>query len=172
MEELYRLDVETSHAVKKFPIKVILEDVRSMHNVGSCFRTSDAFQIEEIILTGLTPTPPHKEIHKTALGATETVTWRHVTELTSILDELKSENYILLSLEQAHNSISLEQYPFTSNQKYALVFGHEVWGVKQSTIDASNACLEIPQFGTKHSLNISVCIGMTLWTAIQSFIKE
>lgn len=171
MEELYRLDIESTKIAKKFPIKVILEDVRSMHNVGSCFRTSDAFQIEEIILTGLTPQPPHKEIHKTALGATETVRWRHEENIQNIIQDLKKEGYIILSLEQAHNSISLEQVEFNNQQKYAFIFGHEVWGVQQSTIDQSHACLEIPQFGMKHSLNISVCIGLTLWTALQAFIK-
>lgn len=171
MEELYRLDIEESKAAQKFPIKIILEDVRSMHNVGSCFRTSDAFQIEEIILAGLTPQPPHKDIHKTALGATDTVSWRHTSDVLQEIKTLKEAGYIILSLEQAHNSISLDAFEFHKDQKYVLIFGHEVWGVQQTTIDASHHCIEIPQFGMKHSLNISVCIGITLWSAIQNFIS-
>ncbi|HLS70739.1 MAG TPA: TrmH family RNA methyltransferase [Chitinophagaceae bacterium] len=171
MEELYRLDKEENKNAKKFPIKILLEDVRSMHNVGSCFRTSDAFQVEEIILSGLSPQPPHKEIHKTALGATETVAWRSINDIYQEIEILKKEGYIILSLEQAHDSIPLNQYPFSSDEKYVFIFGHEVWGVQQDTINASHACIEIPQFGTKHSLNISVCIGITLWTAIQNYIS-
>lgn len=172
MEELYRLDVDAAKANPKFPVKIILEDVRSMHNVGAVFRTSDAFQIEEIILAGLSPHPPHKEIHKTALGATETVPWRAIDDVLAEIKQLQADGYTVLSLEQAHHSVSLEKFDFNKDGKYVLIFGHEVWGVQQDTIDASDYCIEIPQFGNKHSLNISVCIGLTIWTAIQDFIKS
>jgi len=161
--ELDRLSVEEFKDVKKTPLIVVLDNIRSLNNIGSVFRTSDAFLIEKIYLCGITATPPHKDIHKTALGSTETVAWEYVENTLELIQQLKSENVIVASIEQAENATMLNDFQPKANQKYALVFGNEVKGVSQPVVSASDMILEIPQFGTKHSLNISVSCGVVLW---------
>ena len=165
-EELNRLEVDQFKTVKKNPIVLVLDNVRSMNNVGSAFRTGDAFLIEKIYLCGITAQPPHREINKTALGATDTVEWEHFENTLEAVEKLKKDGYQVLSVEQAENSLSLEDFAPKSNEKYAFVFGNEVYGVEQEVVDKSHHCLEIPQFGTKHSLNISVSIGVVLWHSV------
>ncbi|MGJ1266904.1 RNA methyltransferase [Sphingobacterium spiritivorum] len=163
MDQLERPDVETFKKQSKIPVILVLDNVRSMHNVGSAFRTSDAFAVEKIILGGITGTPPHREIEKTALGATSSVDWEHAPDLVSKLQKLKAEGYQILAIEQAEGSVMLHQFKPSSDQKYAFVFGNEVHGVDEEIMKISDGCLEIPQFGTKHSFNISVTIGIVLW---------
>lgn len=167
-EELNRLEIEDFKQIQKNPIVVILDNVRSMNNVGSCFRTSDAFLIEKVILCGITAQPPHREINKTALGATDSVEWQYYKNTLEAIEALKKEGYTIMSVEQAENSVSLETFEPTKNSKYAFIFGNEVYGVEQDVVDASDNCIEIPQFGTKHSLNISVSIGVVLWHTVQN----
>lgn len=167
MDELERLDAEQARQVGKQPIIVILDDVRSMHNVGSVFRTCDAFAIEAIYLCGYTPTPPHRDIHKTALGATETVKWQHFAKTTDAASAAKNEGYRVYAVEQAHNSINLEQLRWTG-EKMALVFGNEVTGVSDEVLQMADGCIEIPQWGSKHSLNISVSVGVVLWEMVRN----
>ena len=161
--ELNRITVEEFKATEKTPLIVVLDNIRSLNNVGSVFRTSDAFLIEKIYLCGITATPPNKEIHKTALGATESVAWEHVEETLDVVKKLKAENVKVLAIEQAENSTKLDTFLPEKNQKYAIVMGNEVKGVQQEVVDASDVCVEIPQLGTKHSLNISVTTGVVLW---------
>jgi tRNA G18 (ribose-2'-O)-methylase SpoU len=161
--ELDRLNVEAFKQSKKTPIIVVLDNVRSLNNIGSVFRTCDAFLIEKIYLCGITATPPHKDIHKTALGSTETVEWEYVKSILDLIQKLKSENVKVISIEQAVNATMLNNFQPESNTSYALVFGNEVKGVKQEVVSASDMVLEIPQFGTKHSLNISVSVGIVVW---------
>ncbi len=161
--ELGRISVDEFKKTSKTPIIVVLDNIRSLNNVGSVFRTSDAFLIEKIYLCGITATPPNKEIHKTALGATESVTWEHVENTVDVVKKLKSENVKVLSIEQAENSTKLNTFFPEKNQKYAIVMGNEVKGVQQEVINVSDLCVEIPQLGTKHSLNISVTTGVVLW---------
>jgi 23S rRNA (guanosine2251-2'-O)-methyltransferase len=161
--ELDRVDEQTFKAQKKFPVIVILNDIRSLNNIGSFFRTSDAFNIEKIYLCGITATPPHRDIHKTALGATETVAWEYVADILSLVNQLKMDGVKVGSIEQAEETYSLENVKNLPDERYALVFGNEVDGVDQAVIDASDYIFEIPQFGTKHSLNVSVCAGIVLW---------
>ena len=142
---------------------VVLDDIRSMHNVGSTFRTGDAFLIEKVWLCGITGKPPHREIHKTALGATESVEWEHVLEISTLINQLKSQGYTIISIEQADQSTSLLEFKPDPTTKYALIFGNEVFGVKDEIVEKSDLVLEIPQHGTKHSLNISVSVGVVLW---------
>lgn len=165
-EELNRLEIDEFKKVKKNPFVLVLDNVRSMNNVGSAFRTGDAFLIEKIYLCGITAQPPHREINKTALGATDTVEWKHFENTLDAVEDLKREGYQVLSVEQADNSLSLEKFTPKSDEKYAFIFGNEVYGVEQEVIDKSDHCLEIPQFGTKHSLNISVSIGVVLWHSV------
>jgi tRNA G18 (ribose-2'-O)-methylase SpoU len=165
-EELNRLEVDAFKKSKKNPIVLVLDNVRSMNNVGSAFRTGDAFLIEKIYLCGITAKPPHREINKTALGATETVAWEHFENTSDAVERLKKEGYTIMSVEQAEDSLSLENFTPNSDEKYAFVFGNEVYGVEQEVVDKSDYCLEIPQFGTKHSLNISVSIGVVLWHSV------
>jgi len=162
-EELDRLSVEDFKKVDKIPFMLVMDNVRSLHNIGSLFRTSDAFRLEGIYLCGITATPPHREIHKTALGATESVDWVYREETTDAISELKEKGYMILSVEQAEGAILLDQVQLSGNQKYALVFGHEIRGVDQKVVDMSDQCIEIPQYGTKHSLNISVAAGIVIW---------
>ncbi|MBN1949853.1 MAG: RNA methyltransferase [Bacteroidales bacterium] len=162
-EELNRLSVDEFKQVGKIPLVVILDNVRSMHNIGSVFRSSDAFRVERIYLCGITATPPHKDIHKTALGATESVEWFYKGNTLDAMDELRREGYTLICIEQAEGSIELQDFDPEEGGKYALIFGHEVRGVEQEVVDAADVCVEIPQFGTKHSLNISVCAGIAIW---------
>ena len=161
--ELGRLNVDDFKKTDKIPLIVILDNIRSLNNIGSVFRTSDAFLIEKIYLCGITAQPPHKEIHKTALGATESVAWEYVEDTLTLVQKLKEENVLIASIEQAENSTLLQDFTIEPNQKYAIVMGNEVKGVQQEVVSASNYCIEIPQFGTKHSLNISVSCGVVLW---------
>jgi len=163
--ELDRLEVSTFKKIDKTPIIVVLDNIRSLNNVGSVFRTSDAFLVEKIYLCGITANPPHKEIHKTALGATETVEWEYVENALDLVFKLKEDGVFVISVEQADKSTKLQEFETVRGQKYALVFGNEVKGVQQKIVSASDLCIEIPQFGfgTKHSLNISVSTGIVLW---------
>jgi 23S rRNA (guanosine2251-2'-O)-methyltransferase len=162
-EELNRLSVPAFKDAEKLPIVIVLDNVRSLHNIGSVFRTADAFRIETICLCGITASPPHREIHKTALGATESVNWKYYPTSLSALEELRSENFIIVSLEQAENSLFLHDFMPESGKKYAFIFGNEVTGVGEELIEKSDMLIEIPQFGTKHSLNISVSVGILVW---------
>ncbi|SMG07186.1 RNA methyltransferase [Arenibacter troitsensis] len=161
--ELDRLNVEEFKQREKTPICIVLDNVRSLNNIGSVFRTADAFLIEKIYLCGITATPPHKEIHKTALGATDSVAWEYRKNTLVLLEELKEAGYTSLAVEQAENAIMLNDFKIEENKKYALIFGNEVKGVSQEVVSGSDLVLEIPQYGTKHSLNISVSVGIVVW---------
>lgn len=163
MDELQRLAPEDFRTSEKSPIVVVLENVRSMHNVGSVFRTCDAFRIEKICLCGYTPRPPHRDINKTALGATETVEWQEFDNVLEAVETCKAMGYSVYAVEQAHNSISLENIEVPPGQKMAIVFGNEAEGVSEEMIRAADGCIEIPQLGSKHSFNISVAAGIVLW---------
>ena len=164
VEELNRIDIEEFKEAKKIGLTVVLDNIRSLNNIGSVFRTSDAFRVEELLLCGITATPPHIDIHKTALGAEDSVAWRHFDDTIDAVNELKAVGYTVFSIEQAENSTSLSDLSLDTDKKYAIVLGHEVHGVQQSVIDASHGCIEIPQHGTKHSLNISVASGIVIWS--------
>jgi tRNA G18 (ribose-2'-O)-methylase SpoU len=168
-EELDRLDIEGFRAASKIPIRVVLDNVRSLNNIGSVFRTADAFRLEGIVLCGITATPPHREIHKTALGATDSVPWEYVKKTTHALQMLKEQGYSILSLEQAEGAVLLDRVRLDPAGQYALVLGHEIRGVNQEVVDMSDMCIEIPQFGTKHSLNISVAAGIVFWELFRQF---
>ena len=161
--EMGRMNAEEFRASEKMPLIVVLDDVRSMYNVGSVFRTADAFRVEAIHLCGITAQPPHPEIHKTALGAEDTVAWRHFPTALDAVEELKSQGYTIFSIEQCEGSTPLQTLSLPSNSKYAIVLGNEVKGVHQEVVDASHGCIEIPQFGTKHSLNVSTTAGIVIW---------
>jgi len=162
-EELGRLSPEAFKAAEKPGLVVILDNVRSLHNVGSVFRTCDAFLVEKLYLCGYTGVPPNKEINKTALGATESVDWKHEKDIISLILALKSQKIAVFAVEQAKNTVFLENFEISKSQKYALVFGNEVSGVSQEVVDICNGCIEISQGGTKHSLNIAVSAGIVLW---------
>jgi 23S rRNA (guanosine2251-2'-O)-methyltransferase len=162
-EELNRKSVDEFKSSSKTPIVIVLDNVRSLHNVGSVFRTADAFLIEAIYLCGITGTPPNKDIQKTALGSTDTVAWKHFKTTTEAIQELKLRKYPVYSIEQAESAVMLNQFTPDSKNGLAVVFGNEVKGVQQEVIDMSNAVIEIPQIGTKHSLNISVSVGVVVW---------
>jgi len=162
-DELNRLDVEDFKSVEKTPITIVLDNIRSLNNIGSVFRTADAFLIEQIFLCGITATPPHKDIRKTALGATESVLWEYKKDTLGLVRDLIKDGYQVLSIEQAENATFLNAFECTKGQKYALVFGNEVKGVSQEVVTESHGVLEIPQFGTKHSLNIAVSVGVVIW---------
>lgn len=168
IEELGRISVEEFQETEKLPLTVVLDNVRSQHNIGSVFRTSDAFLIEEIALCGITSTPPQAEIHKTALGAEDAVKWSYYAATEEVIRKLKSEGYLIFAIEQTENSISLKDFKPDKSRKYAVVLGHEVHGVQQSVIDLCDHCIEIPQFGTKHSLNVSVTTGIVIWDFFKS----
>lgn len=161
--ELDRLSVDAFKQVEKTPIIIVLDNIRSLNNIGSVFRTSDAFLVEKIYLCGITATPPHKDIHKTALGSTDTVDWEYAENTIDLIEKLKAENVKICAIEQAENATMLNDFKPEANTKYALVFGNEVKGVAQNVVSASNTVIEIPQFGTKHSLNISVSCGVVVW---------
>ena len=161
--EVGRISVDEFKEAVKTPLIVVLDNIRSLNNVGSVFRTSDAFLIEKIYLCGITATPPNKEIHKTALGATESVEWEYVEDTLMLIQKLKAENVKVLSIEQAENSTKLDTFYPTKGEKYAIVMGNEVKGVQQEVVTESDYCIEIPQLGTKHSLNISVTTGVVIW---------
>ena len=161
--ELVRKSISDFKEATKTPIIIILDDIRSLHNIGSVFRTADAFLIEKIYLCGITATPPNKEIHKTALGATETVAWEHHENVLEVIENLKKEKVSVFAIEQVENSLFLNDFEVEANKKYALVFGNEVFGVNQEAIKICDGTIEIPQLGTKHSLNISVSAGIVVW---------
>ena len=165
--ELNRLTNEEFKQQEKFPIIVVLDNIRSLNNIGSFFRTSDAFNVQKIYLCGITAQPPHREIQKTALGATESVEWEYVEDVLSLIDQLKKENIVICPIEQAEKTTLLQEVNIDRSLKYALIFGNEVEGVNQQIIDKSDLILEIPQFGTKHSLNVSVCAGAVLWEFVR-----
>ena len=169
--ELNRLTNEEYKETDKIPLTIVLDNVRSLHNVGSVFRTSDAFLIEQIYICGITSTPPHAEIHKTALGAEDSVSWKYYEETAQALYDLKKEGYTLLAIEQAEGSTMLGEMKLAKGKKYAVVFGNEVKGVQQSVVDSCDTCIEIPQYGTKHSLNVAVCAGIVLWELSQKFLR-
>ncbi|MEQ3690430.1 MAG: RNA methyltransferase [Flavobacterium sp.] len=166
-EELDRKNIEEFKEASKTPIIIILDDIRSLHNIGSVFRSSDAFLVEKIYLCGITAVPPNKEIHKTALGATETVTWEYAENVIEVIEKLKQDKISVYAIEQTENSIMLNDFQTEPNQKYALIFGNEVKGVNQKAINASDGVIEIPQLGSKHSLNISVSAGIVIWDLFQ-----
>ncbi|MEC4115599.1 RNA methyltransferase [Myroides phaeus] len=169
--ELDRKNVEEFKASEKTPIIIVLDDVRSLHNIGSVFRTCDAFLIEKVYLCGITATPPNKEIHKTALGATETVEWEYVKDVVTLVKQLNEEGVSVQSVEQVEKSVMLNNFEVEAGQKYALVFGNEVKGVNQEVVDLSKGVIEIPQLGTKHSLNISVSAGIVIWDLFQQMTR-
>jgi len=168
MQELDRKTADDVKQASKMPVVVILDNVRSMHNVGSIFRTSDAFLIKSIYLCGFTPCPPHRDIHKTALGATDTVTWEYEPKILELLDRLKNQGYKLFAVEQTIGSTLLDKYQWDS-KPLALIFGNEVEGVQDEVLNKCDGCLEIPQLGMKHSLNIAVATGMVLWEVFSQF---
>lgn len=161
--ELDRLDVNAFKQAEKTPIIVVLDNIRSLNNIGSVFRTADAFIVQKIYLCGITAQPPHKDIHKTALGSTESVDWEYVTNTQDVVNRLKSEGVMIISVEQAENALMLNEFKPEPNITYAFIFGNEVKGVSQGVVNMSDMVLEIPQYGTKHSLNISVSSGVVLW---------
>jgi len=163
MDELNRPSVADFKAQEKLPVAVVLDNVRSMHNIGSIFRTSDGFAVEQICLCGITAQPPHREIEKTALGATQSVSWSYFDEPVQAIEHLRSQGYYIIAIEQAENSIMLNNFTPANNQKYALIFGNEVNGISDEAMQKIDSCIEIPQFGTKHSFNIVVSAGIVLW---------
>jgi len=163
LEELNRISVEAYKAADKTPLIIVLDNIRSLNNIGSVFRTADAFRIEKVYLCGITATPPHRDIHKTALGATDSVDWEHVEDTTDLILRLNEEGVDTYAIEQAENAIMLNDYQPNPTRKTAIVMGNEVNGVQQEAIYACKGVIEIPQIGTKHSLNISVCTGVVIW---------
>jgi len=163
LDELNRIDVEGFKEQDKLPVVVVLDNVRSMHNVGSVFRTADGFSIEKVVLCGITAQPPHREIEKTALGATQSVEWIHFDDTLSAIDVLRNKGYQIIAIEQAENSTMLNTFKPNTNAKYALIFGNEVNGVSDEAMEIIDECIEIPQFGTKHSFNIVISAGIVLW---------
>ena len=172
MLELHRVGVEEYKKVEKLPVTVVLDNVRSEMNVGSVFRTADAFLMERIFLCGITPQPPKAEIHKTALGAEESVAWQYYPTTLAAVEQLKADGYLVCSIEQVHDSVSLENLVVDSGQKLAIVLGNEVKGVSQEVVDASDLCVEVPQHGTKHSLNISCCAAIVMWHVYQLGVRS
>lgn len=171
-EELQRIGIEDFKQATKIPLIIVLDNIRSLNNIGSVFRTADAFRVEKIYLCGITGTPPHKEIHKTALGATESVEWEYVPDTKELIETLNAEKIQTLAVEQAFGATFLNDFLPEPHQKYALVFGNEVKGVQQEVVSASAGVLEIPQFGTKHSLNVSVSAGIVVWDVVSKMIKS
>lgn len=170
--EMERLTPEEFKEHSKTPLIVVLDNVRSLHNVGSVFRTSDAFLIEAVYLCGITSTPPHAEIHKTALGAENSVKWEYFEDTHRALDKLKEQGYTIFAIEQAHGSTLLTDVKLEHNKKYAAILGNEVKGVQQSIVDRCDGCIEIPQYGTKHSLNVSVTGGIIIWEFFKQLHNE
>jgi tRNA G18 (ribose-2'-O)-methylase SpoU len=171
LEELGRVSVAEFKQSEKLPVTILLDNIRSLHNVGSAFRTADAFRIEKIILTGITGTPPHREINKTALGATESVAWEHIEKTEDAVKKLKHNGYIIVVVEQTTSSIPLSNFT-PDHKKYCLVFGNEVNGIGEDIIPYADLALEVPQAGTKHSLNISVCLGIVMWEFFKKLSKQ
>ena len=169
LDKLNRHSVEAYKVIDKFPFVIVLDNVRSMHNVGAIFRTADAFKIVKIYLCGITPTPPHREIHKTALGAEDTVSWEYVSEIKDIISDLQAEGYLVAAIEQAEGSITLSDFVEEKHVKIAVILGNEVEGVSQEAVDLVDSVVEIPQFGTKHSLNVSVAAGIVMYEVAKVF---
>jgi len=167
LDELNRLSVDAFKAAPKFPYCLILNDVRSMNNVGSVFRTADAFRAEKVYLCGITGQPPHRDITKTALGATESVDWEYVADITQLVTQLQQAGWRVMAVEQAEGSVSLADFQPESTQRYAFVLGNEVTGVQETVVEQADNVLEVPQFGTKHSLNIAVTAGIICWDFVQ-----
>lgn len=163
LEELNRIDVETFKTVEKIPLIVVLDNIRSMHNVGATFRTADAFLIQKIILCGITPQPPHREIHKAALGATESVDWQYESDINTVIADLKSQGFEVVGIEQTTNSKMITDFTIHKSKKYAVILGNEVEGISDEALPHIDSFIEIPQLGTKHSLNVSVCGGIVMW---------
>ena len=163
LEELQRVDIKTFKESNKIPLIIVLDNIRSMHNVGAVFRTADAFIIEKIILCGITPQPPHREIHKAALGATESVDWEYTASIAEALANLDKDGYKIIGIEHTTQSQMITEFDFAKSQKYALVLGNEVEGISDEVLPLCDDFLEIPQLGTKHSLNVSVCGGIVMW---------
>ena len=168
-KELERKTVEEFKASSKLPFVIVLDNIRSLNNVGSFFRTADAFLVDEIHLCGISATPPNKEIHKTALGSTDSVNWKYFAYTTDSIKYLKENKYRIYAIEQADNSVALNDFVVTPYDKYALIFGNEVKGVQQSIINLCNGCVEIPQYGTKHSINVSVSGGVVMWEFFKQY---
>ena len=169
--ELHRLSADEYKEADKLPLVVVLDNIRSLHNIGSVFRTADAFRIERICLCGITAVPPHPEMHKTALGAEFTVDWEHFDNTVEAVDNLRNEGYMVYSVEQAEGSVMLNELALENGKKYAIVMGNEVKGVQQEVIDHSDGCIEIPQYGTKHSLNVSVTAGIVIWDLFNKLVR-
>ncbi|MCM1035084.1 MAG: RNA methyltransferase [Paludibacter sp.] len=169
--EMNRLTADEFREADKIPLVVVLDNVRSQHNVGAVFRTADAFRLQGVVLCGLCSTPPNAEIHKTALGAELTVAWNYVADTLEAVQQLQQQGFTVFSIEQAEGSTRLQDVKLNPNEKYAIVLGHEVFGVQQTVIDASNGCIEIPQYGTKHSLNVSVTAGIVMYELSQQLLK-
>lgn len=163
LDELNRATVNEFKIQDKFPVTVVLDNIRSMHNIGSIFRTCDGFAVEQIYLCGITAQPPHREIEKTALGATQSVKWTYFETILQAVEQLRNDDYQIIAVEQAENSVMLNQFLPASDEKYALIFGNEVNGVSDEVMRQIDACIEIPQFGTKHSFNVVVSAGIVLW---------
>ena len=170
--EIQRLSVDEFHEAAKLPLIVVLDDVRSLHNVGSVFRSADAFRVEAVYLCGITATPPHPEIHKTALGGEDSVAWRYFPTATEAIESLHNDGFFVYSIEQVEGSTKLQNLQLDTDKRYAIVLGNEVKGVHQEVVDMSDGCLEIPQFGTKHSLNVSVTAGMVIWEVAKKFLSK
>lgn len=170
--EMQRLSVDEFHEAPKMPLIVVLDDVRSLHNVGSVFRSGDAFRVEAVYLCGITATPPHPEIHKTALGGEDSVAWRYFPTATEAVESLHNDGFFVYSIEQVEGSTKLQNLQLDTDRRYAIVLGNEVKGVHQEVVDMSDGCLEIPQFGTKHSLNVSVTAGMVIWEVAKKFLSK
>ncbi|WP_337392482.1 RNA methyltransferase [Prevotella sp.] len=170
--EMQRLSVDEFHEAAKLPLIVVLDDVRSLHNVGSVFRSGDAFRVEAVYLCGITATPPHPEIHKTALGGEDSVAWRYFPTATEAIESLHNDGVFVYSIEQVEGSTKLQNLQLDTDKRYAIVLGNEVKGVHQEVVDMSDGCLEIPQFGTKHSLNVSVTAGMVIWEVAKKFLSK
>ena len=169
---MQRLSVDEFHEAPKLPLIVVLDDVRSLHNVGSVFRSGDAFRVEAVYLCGITATPPHPEIHKTALGGEDSVAWRYFPTATEAVESLHNDGFFVYSIEQVEGSTKLHNLQLDTDRRYAVVLGNEVKGVHQEVVDMSDGCLEIPQFGTKHSLNVSVTAGMVIWEVAKKFLSK
>jgi 23S rRNA (guanosine2251-2'-O)-methyltransferase len=169
VEDLNRIDVDTFKQAPKVPLVMVLDNIRSVHNVGSVLRTADAMRIEAVYMCGITATPPSAEMHKTALGAEDSVTWHHYNDTLQAVSELKAAGYVVLAVEQVEGSLKLGAFKFDPSKRYALVMGNEVKGVRQDVVDACDQALEIPQYGTKHSMNVSVTAGIVMWEAASAY---
>jgi len=172
MEELGRLDAETYKSSPKIPLVVVLDNIRSQQNTGSVFRTGDAYRIEALYLCGITATPPHREIHRSALGATETVDWRYFHTTREAIADLRSKGYTIAGIEQMAGSVSLNDFKVSGNQPLAVIFGNEVEGLSEDILPLLDLAIELPQYGTKHSLNISVCAGIVIWNIFNQFVEQ